>query len=99
MKVILGKASASSKNEKFPKGEIHAVLMFVKTKDKDKAQKVAEIKVQKHGWSKIKMSRIGSVNLETFKSGDVHIQKALSSAIDSGFGLMVYPEIENDLNL
>jgi len=97
MKVILGKAAASSKNKDYPKGEIHAILMFVKTGNNEKAQKIAQFNMQKRAWNKIKMSRIGAINLDTFNPEDDKIKAAFDSANESGFGLLVYPEIENDM--
>ncbi|MFK8011312.1 MAG: hypothetical protein AB8B80_04675 [Marinicellaceae bacterium] len=97
MKVILGKASANSNNEKYPKGEIHALLMFVKTDSKDKAQQIAKVKTQNKGWNKLKLSRIGAVNIENFKPDDEEIKVAFDSAMQSGYGLLVYPDVENDM--
>ena len=99
MKVILGKAVASSKNEQYPSGEIHAVLMFVKSDNNNKAQKTAKIKIQKKGWETVNMSRIGAVNLDNFKPENDEIEKAFNSAIENGFGLLIYPDIESNLNL
>ena len=99
MKVILGKAAASPKNEKFPNGEIHAVLMFVKSDDNNKAQKIASIEMQKRNWNKVKLSRIGAVNLDTFAPEDENIQKAFDSALENRFGVSVYPEVENNFTL
>lgn len=100
MKVILGKAAAASNNKEFPKEEIHAVLMFVKTEDDNsKAQKLAKTKMQKKGWKKLKMSRIGAVNTENFNPEDERIKTAFTTAQELGFGLLVYPEIEKDLML
>lgn len=99
MKVILGKAAASSKHEIYPKGEIHAVLMFIKSDNHDKAKKIAKIEMQDRDWRKLKMSRIGAVNIDSFDSEDKNIKNAFNSAIEIGFGLSVYPEVEKNLNL
>ena len=44
MRVIVGKASASGTHEKYPEGEIHAVLMFIKSDNHDKARKLLILK-------------------------------------------------------
>lgn len=99
MIVILGKAKATSKNDEYSKGEIHAVLMFVNKKNNNKAQKIAKNKMKKMHWKKIKMSRIGTVSLDKFNPDNEGIKSAFDSAMKTGFGVMVYPEVEKDLNL
>jgi hypothetical protein len=97
MRVIVGKASASGTHEKYPEGEIHAVLMFIKSDNHDKAKKVANFEMNARNWDKVNMSRIGTLNPDTFNSKDEPIKEAFDCAMERGFGAVIYGTAEKEL--
>jgi len=96
MRVIVGKASASAKHEKYPEGEIHAVLMFIKSDNHVKAEKIANHEMNARNWGEIKMSRIGTLKPEEFNSKDEYIKDAFLVAMERGFGAVIYGTAEKE---
>jgi hypothetical protein len=97
VRVIVGKASASKTHEKYPEGEIHAVLMFIKSNNHDNAQKIAAIEMHARDWGKIKISKVGTLNPEKFNADKEPIKQAFWSASENGFGVVIYGNAEEEL--
>jgi len=96
VEIVLTRARADSGNDRYPEGELHAALVFVRTEDRGEAQQTALRELESAGWRDVAIHQIGTVDAAAVASKDEAIRTAYQAASSEGVAIVVYREAEEE---
>ncbi|MBJ7575492.1 hypothetical protein [Luteimonas sp. MC1828] len=85
---------AGERHEKYPAGSSMAAMIFVGADGDDAAEEIATRELAARGWATMEIERFRDItNYSQFYGEDTPVNGAFQDARESGFGLVVYPEL------
>jgi len=95
---ILKVVACAENHHEYPDGERHALLVFANTDDLESALSSTPRFLTTCGWEQIELRDAKKLAIEISSIGDDALRNAAETALQQGYGIVVYANPVTDLN-